>query len=223
MTATPGDPVPSTEHRIEVPRSARYRSAGGDGGADDIWVVLHGFGMLAERFLPWFAPVICPRRLIVAPEALNHYYTNHQARRVGATWMTREDREAEIRDYVRYLDLVLREVRSRHGSAAPVQVHGFSQGTATASRWVAFGEVRPSRLVLWAGGVPPDMDLATHGRRLADANLTVVVGDRDEYISEAHIQQETARLQAAGVEHQLRRFRGGHVIPWLVLQELAAA
>ena len=213
-------------HRIEVPRSARYYTTGGEGELREIWVVLHGFGMLAEKFLRWFAPVATPERLVVAPEALNHYYTNHETRKVGATWMTSEDRETEIADYVRYLDLVFDEVGA--GLIPPlhsvrVEVHGFSQGTATAARWVMLGRVRPARLVLWAGGVPPDPDLQTHREALSRANLTLVLGDRDQYITEEKIEAERSRLEDAGVRFNLRRFSGGHVIPWPVLQELATS
>jgi predicted esterase len=220
--ASPGSPAPVVR-RIEVPRSARYFLLGGEGTVREVWFVLHGFGMLAGKFIRWFAPAAAPHRLIVAPEALNHYYTKHEARKVGATWMTSEDREAEIGDYVRYLNLVLAEVLSSLGTApAPsLEVHGFSQGTATATRWVAMGQPHPARLVLWAGGIPPDLDLTAHGAALSQANLTLVLGDRDEYIVEERIQAEQQRLAEAGVRFTLLRFQGGHVVPWPVLQALA--
>lgn len=211
------------EHRITVPRTARYYALGGESGAREVWIVLHGFGQLAERFLQWFAPAASAERLIVAPEALSRYYTDHVARKVGATWMTSEDRLAEIADYVRYLDLVVADVLARAGVVASprTEIHGFSQGAATASRWVAFGEVRPARLVLWGGGLPPDLDLARHGPALERANLSLVIGDRDEFISEEAVSEQAARLAAAGIRFDLRRFRGGHVIPGPLLEEMA--
>lgn len=205
--------VRTEEHRLSVPRSARYFTRGGGGRIREVWVVLHGFGHLAHRFIRWFAPAATETRLIVAPEALNRYYTDHHARKVGATWMTSEDREAEIHDYVRYLDLVLADVRAAVAADVAVEVHGFSQGATTACRWVALGSVRPRRLVVWGGGVPPDLDLERHGEALVRAQLTLVLGDQDEFISEAKVQAETDRLTAAGVRFELRRFRGGHLIP----------
>jgi predicted esterase len=178
-----------------------------------VWVVLHGFGHLAHRFIRWFAPAATDARLIVAPEALNRYYTDHHARRVGATWMTSEDREAEIADYVGYLDLVLADVRAAMAPDVAVEVHGFSQGATTACRWVALGRVRPRRLVVWGGGVPPDLDLGQHGAALARAQLTLVIGDQDEFISEEKVRAETDRLNAAGVRFELQRFQGGHLVP----------
>ena len=223
MTDPAAGPVSRPDqHRITVPRTARYFTLGGESGARTVWVVLHGYGMLAEKFVRWFAPAAGPQRLVVAPEGLNHYYTNHETRKVGATWMTSEDREVEIADYVRYLDLVLARVLADVDPAPAVEVHGFSQGTATAARWVALGTVRPSRLALWAGLVPPDLDLARHGEALSRANLTLVLGDRDEYIPEGKIEMERTRLEGASVRFTLHRFRGGHAVPWPVLEAMAS-
>ncbi len=84
--------------------------------------------------------------LVVAPEAMNRFYlvtpTSAPARDrpVGATWMTREDRDSEIADYVEYLDALFDEVASDAANGgARVNVIGFSQGAATATRWVAHG------------------------------------------------------------------------------------
>lgn len=206
---------------LSVPRTARYYTAGGEAGARAVWFCLHGYSMLARRFLRWLRPAESPHRLLVAPEALNRYYKDHVTRKVGATWMTSEDRLAEIADYVRYLDLLLDEI-TRELDAPAVEVHAFSQGAATACRWTAFGRVRPRRLVLWGGLVPPDLDLAEHGARLSGAGLTLVIGDRDEFLPEERVAGEAARLEQAGVRFALRRFRGGHTIPWPELECLAA-
>src|SRR3954468_23277358 len=97
-------------HTIEVLRTARYYVIGNEHGSiEELWIVLHGFGQLAGDFVEYFAGLNESRRLVVAPEALNRYYTvaadvPASERPVGATWMTREDRDNEMRDYVRYLD-----------------------------------------------------------------------------------------------------------------------
>ena len=206
------------ERSLTVPRTARYYTLGSD-SAPEVWVVLHGFGQLAARFIRSFSPVAGSERQIVGPEALNYYYINHEAKKSGATWMTSENRLIQIADYVRYLDLVLAEI-SAGRTLTRVEVHGFSQGAATASRWVGQGTVRPARLVLWGGGVPPDFDFAAQGALLSQADLTIIVGDRDQYVSEADVESQRERLDAAGVRYTLRRFSGGHLIPWIVLKEL---
>src|SRR2546426_12690078 len=142
------------EHQFSTPRSARYFTLGSPQHAADVWLVCHGYGQLASRFLERFRPIAAERRCIVAPEGLSRFYLTESPaeRRVGASWMTREDRLHEIDDYVRYLDAVYREVLGRvEGPAARVTALGFSQGTATVSRWAALGQSRLHHVVLWGG------------------------------------------------------------------------
>ncbi|HEX7024003.1 MAG TPA: hypothetical protein VF187_04210, partial [Gemmatimonadales bacterium] len=132
--------VTPVTHHLQVPRTARYLTQGDPEAAEEVWFVLHGYGMLAAGFLRWFEPAVRPGRLLVAPEALSRsYHEEKGARRVGASWMTKEDRDVEIEDYVRYLDLLADQVIRALPGKPRVEIHAFSQGTATACRWVAFG------------------------------------------------------------------------------------
>ena len=147
------------EHHLAVAKTARYYSLGEPGPATrQLWFVCHGYGQLAGRFLRHFEPLDDGSRVIIAPEGLSRFYLSESPaeRRVGASWMTREDRLVEIEDYVRYLDAVHDHVRGGMRSE-PVSVHaiGFSQGAATVSRWAALGKTHVDRLVLWGGEFPP--------------------------------------------------------------------
>lgn len=207
---------------MRVPRTARYLTLGEIEGASEIWFLLHGYSMLAATFLRQFEPAARPGRLLVAPEALSRaYFEEKGVRRVGASWMTREDREAEIEDYVRYLDLLDEQIRLGVSGTLRVEVHAFSQGTATACRWVAFGRVRVDRLVLWSGGVPPDLPLDQYGAALTRAGLTLAIGTRDRSIPEVDIDREQARLAAAGMLPVVHRFDGGHRVDSALLRTFA--
>jgi predicted esterase len=211
------------EHHVRVSRTARYLSLGDPGPAiREVWFVLHGYGQLAARFLSGFAALADGSRLIVAPEALSRFYLDPAGReKVGASWMTREDRLNEIADYVRYLDAVSAEVLGRlDRGAVRVHVLGFSQGTATASRWAAFGTPRVDRLVLWGGEVPPDLDLAAARERLASLDLELVVGSRDELYTPKVLARDEERLREAGIPHRVIRFQGGHEIDDAVLRRI---
>src|SRR2546429_2067532 len=127
--------------------------------------------------------------------------------------MTREDRLAEIADYVRYLDAVYDDVFGRVDRAR-VTVHtlGFSQGAATVSRWTAMGTSRIDRVVLWGGEFPPDLDL-TRGdvaQRLRAARLTLVYGRSDEYITPKVLAAVTQRLPAHAIPYRAPPFHRGH-------------
>lgn len=195
------------EHRVTTSRTARYYTLGVE-AAVDVWFVLHGYGQLAARFLTSFASLDDGRRLLVAPEALSRFYLDPEGReKVGASWMTREDRLAEIDDYVRYLDAVAGEVLGDTAHAGRrVTVLGFSQGAATACRWAALGSTRVDRLIVWGGEVPPDLDLA----HLRAVPLSLVHGGRDEMITPKVVAGLAQRLTEAGVTYRVVSFDGGH-------------
>ena len=220
-------PDRGVEHHIEVPRTARYLTLG-PAEAADLWVVLHGYGQLASRFLRRFEPLDDGSRRIVAPEALSRFYVRSEGGRhgaestVGATWMTREDRETEIRDYVRYLD-ILAEQEMAPGRAK-VTILGFSQGVATACRWATLGSVRPDRLVLWGDFLPPDLDMAAAERRWRDVDVVLVRGAADRTLgSERLASQEAERMARAGLSARTVGYEGGHDIEPHTLQRLASA
>ncbi|HET9799316.1 MAG TPA: hypothetical protein VFP90_15060 [Gemmatimonadaceae bacterium] len=220
-----------TPHSIRVRRTARYYTLGPTHGFPrELWVVLHGYGQLAARFLAWFGPLDDGTRLVVAPEGLSRFYLDPIAERrgqasprVGATWMTREDREHEIEDYIAYLEQLSNEIRRHLAGAGPrIVVLGFSQGTATMCRWLAASELRAEQVVLWAGGVPPELDVADWSAKLHGAALTLVAGERDEMVPASAVVQEGERLSAAGVAFTLLRHPGGHRVDGDALLALAA-
>ncbi|OLB16323.1 MAG: hypothetical protein AUH12_06870 [Gemmatimonadetes bacterium 13_2_20CM_69_8] len=217
------------EHHLAVAKTARYYSLGEPGPATrQLWFVCHGYGQLAGRFLRHFEPLDDGSRVIIAPEGLSRFYLSESPaeRRVGASWMTREDRLVEIEDYVRYLDAVHDHVRGGMRSE-PVSVHaiGFSQGAATVSRWAALGKTHVDRLVLWGGEFPPDLDLTPGmvAERLRSARLTLVYGRADELITPKVVRQIGERLRASGVPYEEMPFDGGHELNETVLKQLAVA
>lgn len=210
------------ENHITVPRTARYFIEGVKGEATELWYVLHGYGQLAERFLGPFLSLADGTRCVVAPEALSRFYLESgRTERVGASWMTREDRLTEIADYVRYLDALHAGLLAAWTEGPPrVVVLGFSQGTATAARWLASGRVRARRLILWGGEVPPDLDLAMARDIWRETELTLVVGSDDRFITPKVLARDEARLREHGIAYQVLRFTGGHEIVPSVLELL---
>ena len=138
------------EHRVSVARSARYFTLGDpSGGVAEVWFACHGYGQLASRFLEKLRALDDGTRYLVAPEGLSRFYLSESPaeRRVGASWMTREDRLAEIADYVRYLDAVCQDVfKQLDRSQVAVHALGYSQGAATVARWTALGRAKVDRL-----------------------------------------------------------------------------
>lgn len=210
-------------HRIETRRRARYYSLGDLSSATDHWIVIHGYGQLASEFIQPFESIVTAGRGVVAPEALNRYYKDggaagpHATTPIGTTWMTREDRDAEISDYVDFLDAVAVQTR---GVRKRLTVLGFSQGVATVARWLALGQTRAQRCVLWAGALPADVNLATL-RDAVDHPIDLVVGERDEFAKWFDQDAIESRLSAASVSFSVHRFAGGHRLDRPTLAMLA--
>jgi predicted esterase len=215
-------------HHLRVQRTARYYTLGGGIAPRTVWIVLHGYSQLAGDFIRYFKDLSSDDTLVVAPEALNRYYTvpadsaPARDRPVGATWMTREDRASEIADYVEYLETLYEEVAAGPArDGARVNLIGFSQGASTATRWITHGKAHVDRLVLWGGLTPPETDFSRGHSGLRHTPITIVVGARDQYVTDDMLAAEQARFETAQVPFNVIRFDGGHVVSRAVFPELA--
>ncbi|MGI8546002.1 MAG: alpha/beta hydrolase [Gemmatimonadaceae bacterium] len=219
---------------ITVPRTARYYTLGAPNElVRNVWIVCHGFSQLALSFMEPFLGLGADTRLIVAPEALSRFYLDSRpahsgSSRVGATWMTREDREVEIIDTVAYLDALyerlLLELANRMVARDMIRMHalGFSQGAAAVSRWAAQGSAVVDNVVVWGSGIPQDVNLRALGERRPNLSIDVVYGTRDEWLTPESIAAQRAVLDASGVPYRMHPFDGGHVLNSAVLRELMA-
>ena len=213
---------------LEVPRSARYALLGEPGqGVRSLWIVLHGYRQLASRFIRRFRGIATPERLVVAPEALNRFYVGDPPgrhgpdSRVGGTWMTREDRDTEITDYVRYLDLLHDHLQESLPAPVPVVALGFSQGCHTVSRWAAHGRTRPAAVVLWGEVLPADLSAGGVGPGLLGSRLISVQGREDGFINPVRLAEEEERARSLGLRVERRWHTLGHVVEPEALAGLA--
>lgn len=219
---------------VAVRRTARYYTVGDAAAAREVWVALHGYGQLGAYFARHFGP-LADGRLVVVPEALNRFYLASRddreigapphGPRVGATWMTREDRDADIDDYLHALDDVLRDATA--GTVPlqlPLVVLGFSQGATTAVRWLAHrhaaGAPPASRLVMWQGEWPVDRALGD-AAWLATTRLTIVSSPDDPLATAARVDAMRAELDRHQVRHEHVTFAGGHRMDGVTLGRIA--
>lgn len=209
----------STRH-IRVARTARYYTLGGRGGrVAEVWFALHGYRQAARRFARRFEVLDAPERIVVVPEALSRFYVDPSPgrhgpeHRVGASWMTREDRDNEIADYVAYLDALARELAT---SAAPAVrrrvVLGFSQGAHTASRWVVLGHTNVHELLLWGAGLATDLTRDALAAGLEGVHVTFVRGARDKFRDRREEEAQEAILNELGVSFRVLVHPGEHEI-----------
>ena len=214
------------EHHLRITRHARYYTIGSAAAAQDIWIVCHGYSQLAGRFIHNFTVIDRPGRLVVAPEGLHRFYIDPPPRpaaerRVGATWMTREDREQDIADYVDYLDTLVSEFMAQSPDAK-LRVLGFSQGSATVLRWVVRATRVPNQLILWAGEVPADVDWSAGARKLARTRIDVVRGNRDESLPQVVLERNLRAFDEVQLSYHLHSFGGAHHLDDEMLRRLAS-
>lgn len=208
-------------HRFVTPRTTRFAQIGEiSDDTKEIVFALHGYGQLAASFAKILLPLAGPNRVIICPEALSRFYTNHQTKQVGATWMTVEDREFEIMDYVTFLDGLASELLDDAPEDVKIEVFAFSQGCHTASRWMGNGTFQPSRLILW--GSDPAGDLSDEEwDALSDINeITLVVGSGDRFLPEERIIKAEEALRDHQCAFTTVRYEGKHEMVPDVLQAL---
>lgn len=218
-------------HHLLIGKTARYYTLGDIGPAiEDVWFVCHGYGQLASEFVTEFELIADPRRLIVAPEGLSRYYIPagpgfHSAdAKIGATWMTREDRETEIADYVAYLDELYKVVfKQIDRDNVRVTVVGFSQGGATANRWLTQGTARADRLLMWGSLLASDADLEKSAEFFRNVELTLVYGTRDQFADTGMMANYEKLMQEHGIPYKVITFNGGHRMDRDTLRKLADA
>jgi Predicted esterase len=208
-------------HEVNFNFKARYFKSGEiNEYTQHIWFVLHGYGQLAEYFIRKFRILEDSETCIIAPEGLARFYKEENAGRVGATWMTKENRLMDIENYVSYLNSVYnKEVLANLQSK--VTVLGFSQGAATASRWVLDNSIRFDRLILWAGIFPPDIDFQKGQQVLAEKEVIEVYGKSDPYLTDERFKEMTQLNEKLKLNIRLIEFEGGHDLDANTLKLLA--
>jgi predicted esterase len=206
------------QHEIEFNLKARYYKLGDvNANTKQIWFVLHGYGQLAQYFIRKFAALEQHNICVIAPEGLSRFYLENfeagkgrKSNRVGATWMTRENREMDIANYIAYLNMIhQKEIGS---SNIPVTIVGFSQGSATASRWALQESLTYNRLILWAGVFPPDMDFDTGKQILQKKEVLMVYGKQDPFLTDERFTEMKVIIEKLGTDIEIITFEGDHDI-----------
>ncbi len=161
LTGQRADPVART-----IATSVHGRYVVRDGPPDRALIGFHGYAETAEIHL---AELMKIRGIeawsVVSIQALHPFYP---AGKIGASWMTSQDRDLAIADNIEYV----RRVVATFPKPRTLVFAGFSQGAAMAYR--AAASVACSGVIALGGDVPPD----------ALSNLPPVLigrGTRDEW------------------------------------------
>ena len=197
---------------IKISKTQRYFTHGDLKKATKLLIVLHGYGQLAEHFIRKFHQ-LPENYYIVAPEAMHHFYLNGSSGRVGASWMTKEDRINNIADNNEYLNNLV-DFLQKEKQFSELLVLGFSQGGATAARWNAQRK-DIDQLILWASVFPPDLEESSFSN---SKNGTFVIGKHDEFYDAAAQDKEINKYRS--LSFKIVEYDGKHDIDVETLKNL---
>ena len=200
----------SQTHWMPVAQEQRVDSLGTLSDATKhVWVGLHGYGQLVQFFARHFRSLATEERAFVFPQGPHKFYLNGVHGRVGASWMTKDERLVDIANQRLYLGFVFQWIKQQ-APKATIHCVAFSQGVATIMRCIGHPDVQPSSILAWAGSWPPDLD-ETNRAALEELRFKACFGTRDEYITtEKQQEMRGYYLEKYNFEPSVSVYEGGH-------------
>jgi predicted esterase len=185
---------------------------------EHLWIGLHGYGQLVQFFSRHFRDLANTQRAFVFPQGPHKFYLEGVHGRVGASWMTKEDRLVDIQNQWTFLDEVIAWATSKAPNAR-IHFVGFSQGVATGMRYLGNGKFAPMSFLAWAGSWPPDLE-PQGVEALKSTRFKGWFGSEDAYIDlDKQAQITTHYREEFGLEMDWDRYEGGHSFDKAILAE----
>jgi predicted esterase len=200
---------------IAVTKQAKLATTG-NANAANYWLACHGYGELVKYFINKFSELDY-NHFVVAPEGLNRFYLNGFTGRVGANWMTKEDREQDIDTNNKYLTQVFNQYIFNNSNFI---AFGFSQGTETLTRWLVNQQLAPKAIILWGNGFPEDLSKECN-LLWKTTKIYFVVGSQDTFITPEKLALKKGLFDKHQLDYELVSYEGAHKIIPSLLSQLA--
>ena len=213
------------EHWISANLSLPYHSFGNPDKekTKQLWIVCHGYGQLAKYFIRRFDVLDPDQHYVVAPEGISKFYLGDDYKKVGASWMTKENRLVEIENQWILLDKIFEEVSERINiHEVKLNLFGFSQGASTIARWMIKRQLSFDRLILWAGSFPPEITSDQTDFIKKESQLIYVFGKADPLINPDN-KEKLFNLISKVFQRdpELIAFEGGHEVKREIIKKLS--
>ncbi len=200
-------------HKITLPQTRHFYDLGEPGpGIKRLWIVCHGYAQLADVFLQNFSELDDGTNLVIAPEGSNIWYRKGFDGPVVANWMTRHNRLDAIEDYAVFLQTVHNQYVAQLAPDVKIILLGFSQGTATISRWIMARRPVFHHLVLWCGLFPEDLDYRAAAGYFSDKKLWLVYGSSDPFLTAERMAAHEDLIEKNKLDVAEKTFPGEHEI-----------
>lgn len=186
----------------------------------NVWLVFHGIGYLSKFFIKYFDELDPTENYIIAPQAPSKYYLKNEYKYVGASWLTKENTPEEITNVLSYLDAVIRA--EQIPKTCNLIVFGFSQGVPIATRWLVKTNIKCSKLILYAGGIPNELTPPNFEFLIQNGTeVTTIVGTTDEYLTPERMEVESKKITSLFRDTAKQViFEGGHEIKKEIINTL---
>ena len=210
--------------QISIVKTHKYSQLGEfSKKTNTVWIVLHGYGMLSEYFIKKFECILNERTVVIAPEGSNRFYLENNYYRVGASWMTKLDKEKDIEDNISFIQTLYSNIIDEIGHTNfKLNTLGFSQGGATLVRWIMSNSITIDSLILWGSDIPKDCLTKEKKSRWTLIDVKLVIGNQDEYINEENKQKVIDLISSYGLKYELVEYEGSHKIIEKELEKIAA-
>lgn len=178
----------------------------------NVWLVFHGIGYLSRYFINHFKDLPADENYIIAPQAPSKYYLKNEYKYVGASWLTKENTKLETENVLRYIDAVYDAEQIPQN--LNLLLFGFSQGVSIAMRWLTQRKINCYSLILYAGGIPKELNMEDFDFLDLDKTKVILVyGDKDEFLNPERLKIEKSKTDTLFQDKvEIITFDGGHEI-----------
>lgn len=205
------------EHKISYQTEKTYSTLNPlTDKTENIWFVCHGLGYLSRYFIKNFTVLKPEKNYIIAPQAPSKYYQDKSFKRIGASWLTREETMLEMQNNKTYFDAIYEKEIRPHPDKKLI-ILGYSQGVSVAMRWIAQSKIDCEHLLIHSGGIP--VELIAEDFKELDFKPYLIYGQSDPYITEERAAQEHQKAQNLfGDQLEVKAFEGKHEVSGQVLK-----
>lgn len=185
-----------SSRKIKTKKTATFYTAGNKDSKKHIYL-FHGYAQNAKDFLAEFE-YLSKDYFLISIQGLSAFYGKGVFGDVAYSWMTKENREDEIKDYLNLIKNIYSEFSKYSENNCFI---GFSQGSQTAARWFNTMEKESSNnLILCGGLVPNDCEKVNQAH--------IIIGNSDKFIPAQNLKS----FKENNPLYHYHDFNGGHVI-----------
>ena len=173
----------------------------------NVWVVFHGIGYLSRFFISYFSSLNPEENYIICPQAPSKYYKDPEYRRVGSSWLTKENTVKETENVLNYIDAIIeKEQIPEHLNLIAL---GYSQGVSIASRWITKRIKKCEKLILISGVFPKELN-SENFNHLPNLKVIHTVGSNDPLFEKKNVKKQEDRLLDVFPQIKYINHEGGH-------------